>query len=165
MKIPEAARRLGVADADLREVKRHAHGTEIIAWSGAHWLLHDDGRLFALDDHPGTKNLQRWDESNSEQRAVTFDDKPAKPEQEPAERDQPQEPATREQPQEPAERDGPQEPGVRDLGVDIPDGNIGEIMDWVGQDKERAQRAIDKENERQTPRRGLINHLNKVKDA
>ena len=138
MRIPEAARRLGVADADIRDVTKHEQGYEVRAWTGAHWLLTDDGRLFAMDDHPGTKNLSRWTGSD-EQRAPVYDDSPAEPTQEPA---------------------------VRDLGIEeVPQGKVSEIIEWVGTDKNRAQRALEVEEASDAPRRNLVTQLKRVKES
>jgi hypothetical protein len=37
----------------------------------------------------------------------------------------------------------------------VPDGTINEVLDWVGIDLDRAQRALDKENEGK-PRKTLV---------
>lgn len=131
MGIPEAARVLGVAPADLREVTRHPKGYEVTAWTGARWLISDvDGRLYALDRHPQTKNLELYEE--------------------------PAEPADDEEPadEEPVEE--------RDLAVDVPQGNVGEVIDWVGEDRDRAVVALNAERESAKPRKGLVNHLEQL---
>jgi len=47
---------------------------------------------------------------------------------------------------------------------EVPVGTSAEIQDWVGDDKERAQRALDKENENANPRKGLVKHLESMLD-
>lgn len=44
----------------------------------------------------------------------------------------------------------------------VPDGNISEINEWVGDDKDRAQLALDAENEQENPRKTLVKHLEEV---
>lgn len=41
----------------------------------------------------------------------------------------------------------------------VPAGTVPEILTWVGDDAERAQRALDVENENDRPRRGLVKQL------
>ena len=45
-------------------------------------------------------------------------------------------------------------------GSDVPDGTTNEVLDWVGDDSERAQRALDVERTGQN-RSGLISELEK----
>ena len=40
-----------------------------------------------------------------------------------------------------------------------PTGTVSEILDWVGEDKERAQRALDAEKENKKPRSSLVKDL------
>jgi hypothetical protein len=40
-----------------------------------------------------------------------------------------------------------------------PSGTIPEIKDWVGDDTERAQRALDAENANEKPRKSLVGYL------
>lgn len=42
---------------------------------------------------------------------------------------------------------------------EVPVGTSAEIQEWVGDDKDRAQRALDAENEYSEPRKGLSKHL------
>lgn len=44
----------------------------------------------------------------------------------------------------------------------VPVGTTVEVMDWVGDDGERAQRALDAENENDTPRKTLVSQLEKM---
>lgn len=41
----------------------------------------------------------------------------------------------------------------------VPEGTTAEIMDWVGDDADRAQRALDAENENDKPRKTLVSQL------
>ncbi len=47
----------------------------------------------------------------------------------------------------------------------MPDGTIAAVLDWVGADRERAQRALDAEADRDMPRTSLITALDKLLDA
>lgn len=44
---------------------------------------------------------------------------------------------------------------------DVPE-HAADVKSWVGTDPERAQRALDQENERGRPREGLVAHLESV---
>jgi hypothetical protein len=44
----------------------------------------------------------------------------------------------------------------------VPDGSTAEILQWVGDDHDRAQRALDKEQADDRPRTGLVGGLNKI---
>lgn len=56
------------------------------------------------------------------------------------------------------------EPAPQQESNEVPVGTSAEIQDWVGDDKERAQRALDKENENANPRKGLVKHLESMLD-
>ena len=45
-------------------------------------------------------------------------------------------------------------------GGDVPEGSIDKVLAWVGDDKGRAQQALDAEQAKDEPRRSLIQHLN-----
>lgn len=45
---------------------------------------------------------------------------------------------------------------------DVPEGTVPEVLGWVGDDKERAQKALDKENENDKPRKGLVSGLEEI---
>lgn len=45
---------------------------------------------------------------------------------------------------------------------EIPEGNISELKDWVGDDKDRAQLVLDDENSQDNPRKTLVKHLEEV---
>jgi len=47
----------------------------------------------------------------------------------------------------------------------VPDGTIKEVLDWVGDDKDRAKAAVDAESNTDDPRPSLIKKLEKVLEA
>lgn len=49
-----------------------------------------------------------------------------------------------------------------DYTEEVPDGNISEINEWVGDDKDRAQLALDAENKEDNPRKTLVKHLEDI---
>lgn len=48
---------------------------------------------------------------------------------------------------------------------EVPSGTVPEILTWVGNDTERAQRALDTERAHEKPRKGLVNALVELIDA
>lgn len=44
----------------------------------------------------------------------------------------------------------------------VPTGTVSEITDWVGDDKAKAQRALDAENANSKPRKTLVEDLEKI---
>jgi hypothetical protein len=56
----EAARALGLADADVLAVEETEDGTKVTTRDGGDRLIKDDG-VFALSDHPATAQLRRHD--------------------------------------------------------------------------------------------------------
>ena len=48
---------------------------------------------------------------------------------------------------------------ARDVGS-VPDGSVQDVLDWVGDDPERARAALEIENQRQSPRKSLLVQLN-----
>ncbi|MCW2859107.1 MAG: hypothetical protein JWP48_815 [Actinoallomurus sp.] len=55
----EAARALGLADADVVEVLEGEHGTEVAVRDGGRRLIREDG-VYALDGDPTSAHLRRW---------------------------------------------------------------------------------------------------------
>lgn len=45
---------------------------------------------------------------------------------------------------------------------EVPDGSTAEVLAWVGEDKDRAQRALDKENAGSRPRTTLVKPLAEI---
>lgn len=48
------------------------------------------------------------------------------------------------------------------VGNSTPEGTIREVMGWVGNDKDRAQTALDDENSKESPRKSLVEKLEEV---
>lgn len=46
-------------------------------------------------------------------------------------------------------------------GSEVPDGTVDDVLAWVGDDKARAQAALDAEQQRPTPRTSLVAELEK----
>lgn len=44
----------------------------------------------------------------------------------------------------------------------VPQGTVPEVMTWVGDDKERAQKALDAEQANERPRKGLVSSLEEL---
>ncbi len=47
---------------------------------------------------------------------------------------------------------------------DVPSGTVPEILSWVGEDKDRAQKALDAEKDDDKPRKGLVKSLEEILD-
>lgn len=62
------------------------------------------------------------------------------------------------QPEQPQQQETPPE---EEQSSEVPDGTTKEILSWVGDDKERAQAALDKENASSKPRSTLVDDLEK----
>lgn len=71
----EAARALGLADADVAEVVEGEHGTEVAVRDGGRRLIREDG-VFALDDHEGSAHLRRWSPPEARDEQDDVADKP-----------------------------------------------------------------------------------------
>lgn len=62
------------------------------------------------------------------------------------------------------------EPEVEETAVEeqdenaVPSGTTKEVLAWVGEDKDRAQRALDKEKADKKPRTGLTKELEELLD-
>lgn len=46
----------------------------------------------------------------------------------------------------------------------VPVGTVGELLKWVGDDKDRAQRVLDQENGEEKPRKSLTSQLEEIID-
>jgi hypothetical protein len=44
----------------------------------------------------------------------------------------------------------------------VPDGTVKEVLAWVGSDKEKAQNALNAENTKEHPRKGLVYSLEEL---
>ena len=131
----EAARALGVADADVLEVTDAEHGTEVEVRDGGRRLIREDG-VYALGDHPATANLRRWPDTEPAPEPTAEGDGPAPGSDEPV----------------PAEDDADS----------VPDGTAEEVLAWVGDDSDRARAALAAEDKRDKPRATLVAKLEKV---
>jgi len=67
-------------------------------------------------------------------------------------------PAPAELLEESQEFEQPQEPGDES----VPEGSSAHVLEWVGADKDRAQRALDAEEASGRARRGLVHDLQKI---
>lgn len=47
----------------------------------------------------------------------------------------------------------------------ITDGTIAEVLEWVGEDVDRAQQALDEENYKDSPRKTLVDELEALIDS
>jgi hypothetical protein len=56
-------------------------------------------------------------------------------------------------------------PEAPDSGEAVPDGTIKEVLDWVGDSKDRAAQAEKSEKASDEPRQTLLHRLKKVHDA
>jgi hypothetical protein len=142
MNKPEAARLLGVADTDVRYVGAYDGGTEVLLLDGRRVLVSDDGGWYTLDDHPAAAQLRPWEGSSDE--PTPSHDPPA---------DEPGE-----------EPDGDSE-SIDTDGDGVPDGSSAAVLRWVGDDHDRAARALLVEQERETPRKTLMGELQKRSGA
>jgi hypothetical protein len=48
---------------------------------------------------------------------------------------------------------------------EVPDGTVDEVKEWVGDDPDRAQQALDAENAKASPRSSLVAHLTAVAEG
>lgn len=136
----EAGRVLGLADADVLSVEETEDGTKVTTRDGGDRLIRDDG-VWAMTGHPATAQLRRivpgygrWAE--------------------------PGEPLP-EVPDSAYGEDGvPLDPPPAD--DEVPDGTADAILAWVGDDAERAQRALAAEDRREHPRSTLVDKLRKI---
>lgn len=135
----QAARALGLADADVLAVEETGDGTKVVTRDGGDRLITDDG-VFALSDHPATAQLRRHETVKAKVTAgeyvVSGEDAKAFA------------PGT--------------EPGDAKPDDGVPDGSADVVLTWVGDDQERAQRALAAEDRREHPRSTLVDKLRKI---
>lgn len=74
----EAAQALGVAYADVVSVEDTEHGTRVVVRDGGTRLIRDDGH-FAVDEHPATAHLRRFEPEDDEPAEPGDDEPEAKP--------------------------------------------------------------------------------------
>ncbi|GAA4626630.1 hypothetical protein GCM10023196_035640 [Actinoallomurus vinaceus] len=140
----EAARHLGLADTEVVTVTDTADGTAVRVKDGSERLVTDEG-VFALNDHPATANFRRWDGSDAPAEALAEAREAAAPNEQPTAGESTE------------DRDG--------KGGEVPDGNADAVLDWVGEDRDRAARALEVEVEREHPRSTLVSKLRKLAES
>lgn len=128
----EAGRALGLADADIVGVEETEDGTAVATRDGGDRLITADG-VFALSDHPATKQLRRW---KAEEQGEQLE---AEPDEEDA------------------------AAASASAGGEVPDGSADDVLTWVGEDLERAAEALAVEENREHPRSTLIAKLRKLR--
>jgi hypothetical protein len=80
---------------------------------------------------------------------TVLEDDPAEPEEDPE--------ATTEEPTATAE-----ETDESEEAEGVPDGNVSDILEWVGDDKDRAREALDSERGKERPRASLVKQLTAI---
>jgi hypothetical protein len=149
----EAARTLGLADTEVLDAVETGDGTAVRVKDGSQRLITDDG-VFALTDHPATSQFRRWEGSDAPVKALDEAREEQVAEETPdINVDLP--PASKEQLA--AENEA--------AAGDVPDGNADAVLDWVGDDRDRARQALEVEQERDNPRSTLIGKLRKVAES
>jgi hypothetical protein len=83
----------------------------------------------------------------------------SQPEQPQSQQDQAQDQAQDQDQQQTQEEESAED---EDEDDEVPSGTTREILDWVGDDPARAQRALDQENASERPRSGVTTPLNKI---
>jgi hypothetical protein len=138
----EAARALGVADADVVEVAETENGTEVEVRDGGRRLIRDDG-VYALGDHPATRSLRRWPDTETAPAPAAGADGPADAD--------------------PTAEAASDTPAASEADAEsVPDGTAEDVLAWVGDDSDRAVAALEAEEKRDKPRGTLIAKLEKV---
>lgn len=170
----EAARYLGLADTEVLDVAETEHGTAVRLRAGGDRLITREDGVFALTDHPSTSGLRRWDGSDevadafaqrpTTQPGVPVADAPAAESAPSA--GHPAANATFSEGQAlPNNRPDEEQDGPGADGDQVPDGNADAVLDWVGDDRDRAAKAIEAEKERDNPRSTLISKLKKLTES
>lgn len=141
--LAKVARMLRVADADVRkvihDVEKNHYVVDLV--DGGKVLLHEAGKWFALNDHRSIKNMERA----------------------PAPESAPTEQVSKPEPQESAPSvEVPAPVAVED---DVPNGTANDVISWVGDDKDKASRALEAERAKDKPRSVLITTLERIADG
>lgn len=144
----EAARYLGLADTELLDARETEDGTAVHVKDGSERLITDDG-VFALSDHPATAHLRRWEGSDAPVKALAV----AREER-----------TVEEKPDIDVELPVPSEAELASSS-EVPEGNADAVLDWVGDDRDRAAQALTVEKERENPRSTLISKLRKLAES
>lgn len=138
----EAARAMGVATPEVRTVEDTEYGVAVVMSSGARRLIVPGDGFYATDEHPANTHLRRF--------ALPVPDGDLESEEEPDE----DEGEGEEDASDPGEKDAP--------GDDVPGGSIPDVLAWVGEDPERARLALEVERAQPSPRKSLIEKLEKL---
>lgn len=141
----DIARELHVADADVRQVTNFEDGGMAVLLADGRWFLRDtDGNWTFADSlevkqpEPNTADDEEADTDVDEADEADEDD-------DADEADEADEGA-----------------GVPDPADDeVPTGSNAVVLSWVGDDAERARRALEQENAKSSPRKGLVSELEK----
>jgi hypothetical protein len=171
----EAARYLGLADTEVLDVTEVEDGTAVRLRTGGDRLITREDGVFALTDHPSTSGLRRWE--GSEEAAKALAARPPAAEASvpvgdgPAGQSGPEagHPAVDGRFSEgqalPNNREDLEEERREENADEVPDGNADAVLDWVGDDRDRAKRALEVEEGRDHPRSTLISKLRKLSET
>lgn len=145
----EAARKLGLADADVLALEETDDGVRVSVKDGGDRLIAGDGQVYALTGHPATSQLRRWNSGDPDEYPTAGG---------------PSTPAgmTPEQTAQAGDEGEKTPTGQTEAGDEVPDGNADAVLSWVGKDPARAQRALDAEEGREHKRSVLISKLRKL---
>ncbi|MEU4576619.1 hypothetical protein [Nonomuraea sp. NPDC023979] len=159
----EAARALGVAPSEVRDVEETGDGARVRMTNGAVRLITGDG-VFACDEHPASAHLRRWEESEPE--SVEDADEPRLGEGEGEGQDDGEgEGEQQGEPEGKGEGQGQPEGEGEHQGDEVPDGTVEQVLAWVGDDQARAVRALDAEHAREKPRSTLVARLTELREG
>jgi hypothetical protein len=168
----EAARYLGLADTEVLATEETEDGTAVRLRAGGDRLITPDDGVFALTDHPSTAGLRRWRGPDTREMTPAETATPGAQTKSPVEDGPASElsPLKSHPVADATFSEGAALPDNReDLdqareqeGEEVPDGNADAVLDWVGDDRDRAQRALAAEEGRDHPRSTLISKLRKL---
>lgn len=129
----EAARAIGVAATEIRSAEDTEHGVAVVMSTGARRLIVAGDGFYATHDHPDNARLRRW----SPPEGAGEDPEDLDPDQDP-------------------------ETPVGDDELVVPDGSVDQVTAWVGDNPDRAQAALEHERAKPSPRKSLIDRLEKL---
>jgi hypothetical protein len=118
----------------------------------------EDVKIAHAKDSQGAKKKSAQEQS-SEQQSVQQTGQQANQQ---SESGQSSEQSAEQESEETDDEQSPAEEEDDDSAEPVPDGTTAEILRWVGDDKRRAQRALDKEHGDEKPRAGLTGELKKI---
>lgn len=128
--IADLARHLRVADKDIKSVKDHEYGYDVLLADGCHILVAPHGD-YSLNGRKDTRRLPLW-----------------KPEPKPK-----------------VEITGVPDPEIVKATLEkfcVPMGSPDGVLNWVNENKDRAEAALKQERERPKPRLALIKQLERI---